>query len=455
MSSFDGTQPVVDLPPSSSGLLVDSKGRKTNESPYSFTANFTSAIRGDLITYSAFQWCQPIYAHTGVSAAFYFDLFLPDSIYAPDSGSWYPATDNDDDFLNSHYVVYHKPYCCYTNFDGNENNGMPYQPPQVGSYASDLEVALNTDVRLSTNNLVPIDLSDTFKDISFQFRYSASQGFRLTATYTDEGSNATIPLGIRLFPSPSISKAHRVHGFGMECNWDPLDVNRGIVRTQSDYTRIAGGNNKQKIWLPNWLASLANTPVNNTPVNIDLSSNIGLSYVLFSDLFPTLIPIEYIQIFSPELTFQRKLPSFRNTAAQCQYGNDEMAIFPTTLDSIGVYKLLVADEDANVWSFREDYAPQTAQFIITDEDGVTLTGSNIMTKFFQLRTNAVDITTYQLPFVDYAQNYRSPGAMNYLLFGVASITTSGQFLNPTDDWGSPSGVALDCDVVHYLQVINA
>jgi len=458
MSATDLTKPVIDLPPSISGLLVDSKGRGQNESPYSFTATFSSAIKGDIITYSAFKWCQPIYAHTGETCALYFDLFKPTSIYAPNVGLWYPANDTlgTPDYLNSHYVIYHKPYTAYTKFDGNEDNGMPYQPPQAGSYAADVECALNTDVRICNgDNLIPVDLSLIFPDIAFQFRYSASQGFRLSGTYTDIDSATTVPLGIRLFPCPSIGKAHRVHGFGVECNWDPLDVNRGIISSQSDYIAIAGGNNRAKLWLPSWLANVSNNPRSNRPVSIDLSSIIGLSYNLISDSTPTLIPIEYIQIFSPELTFQRKLPSFRNTLAQCPFGNDEMAIFPLTLENVGMFKLLTADTDANVWSFREDYAPQVAQFIVTDEDGVVLTCSNVFSQFFQLQNNNVEANLYQLPFIDPTKYFRSPGAMNYLIYGVASITATGQYKNATNIWGNPGAVSLECDVVHYLQVKNA
>lgn len=455
MSSYDSTRPVIDLPPSSSGLLVDSKGRNANESPYSFTATLSSAVRGDQITYSAFQWCQPLYSHTGVTCAFYFDLFHPSTIYEPSVGHWYPGYANGEDYLNEHYVIYHKPYTAYTQYDGNEDSGMPFQPPQPGSYASDMEVALNTDVRELSNNLIPVDLTEVFPDITFQFRYSSSQGFRLTATYTDTDSSATVPLGIRIFPCPSVFKAHRVHGFGVECNWNPLDVNSGVITTQSDYTRIAGGNNQQKVWLPAWLASLSNNPISNRPVDIDLSSSVGLSTALYSDAFPTLIPTEYIQIFSPELTFQRKLPSFRNTTAQCPYGNDEMGTFPTTLGNVGVYKLLTADNDANVWSFREDYSPQIAQFIVTDEDGVTLTCSNILTRFFQILSNDVDASVYQWPFIQPGSFYRSPGAMNYLIFGKATISETGQILNPTSIWGAPDAQSLECDVIHYLQVINA
>ena len=457
MSDFNQTRVTIDLPPSQSGLLVDSRGRAANESPYDFMATFTSAIKGSQITYSKFDWCQPLYSHTGVSCAFMFDLFKPDNYSEnPLIGSWYPAVDYSNDTLNVHYVVYHKPYCAYEKFDGNDADGIPYQTPTVGSYASDVETALNTDVRITENNLIPVDLSDEFPDIAFQFRYSASAGFRLTASYTDSETETTVPLGIRIFDCNSVRGAHRVHGFGVECNWNPLDINRGIITTSSQYVERIGSTTNEKVWLPAWLANIANNPSSNfQPVN--LNTTLGLAYVNFSDATPTLIPIEYIQIFSPELTFQRKLPSFRNVAAQSTSGNDEMGTFPTTLENIGRYRLLAADEDANVWSLRADYTPQKARFIVTDEDGNTLTVSNIMTNYFRNMGNGqnISIFDYQEPLIAADQNFRSPAAINYLIFGIPSITQEGKVLSPTQEWGSPSAVSLDCDVAHYLLVINA
>lgn len=460
MSDFGQTRVTIDLPPSSSGLLVDSKGRGQNESPYDFTATFSSAIKGSQITYSKFSWCQPLYAHTGVSCALLFDLFLPDDYAAdPTVGKWYPGFANNEDYLNTHYVIYHHPYMSFEQFDGNESSGMPYQQPKAGSYAADVEEALNNgDIRITTNNLIPVNLDSLFLNLQFKFRYSASAGFRLTASCELPGVEGQVPLGIRLFDCNSIRKAHRVHGFGVECGWNPLDVNRGIITSQEQYVELVGGgpNVQQRVWLPAWLAAIANNP-NTVKTSVDLGSNIGLSYVSFSDATPTLIPIEYIQIYSPELTFQRRLPSFRNIAAQSTSGNDEMGTFPTTLENIGRYRLLAADEDANVWSLRADCTPQKAQFIVTDEDGTVLSVSSIMTNFFRNMGNGenINMNIYQLPFIESGNGFRSPGAMNYLIFGIPSITQAGFYPSPTQEWGSPSAESLDCDVAHYLLVINA
>lgn len=455
-SDFSHTKVTIDLPPSSSGLLVDSRGRGSNETPYDFIVNFSSAIRGSQITYSKFHWSQPLYAHTGVSCAFMFDLFKPDDITDPTVGKWYPGFVNNEDYLNEHFVIYHKPYCSYTTFDGNEEDGIPFQTPKAGSYASDVETALNTDVRVTSNNLIPYSLDNIFPDIQFRFRYSSSQGFRLSATYTDETTDTTVPLGIRIWDCNSIQIAHRVHGFGVECLWNPLDVNRGLISSQADFIQKTGSLSGQKCWLPSWLAAFANNIRCNNPPTIDLSSsNVGLSYVYYSDSNPTLIPIEYVQIYSPELTFQRKLPSFRNIGAQSTSGNDEIGTFATTIENIGRFQTLGGEEDANVWSLRSDYCPQTARFIVTDEDGKTLTCSAIMTTFFGTLNGNVNANTYQLPFTDESQKFRSAGAMNYLIFGINSITEEGIFLSPTEQWGSPSAVSLECEVAHHLEVINA
>lgn len=462
----DTAIPVINLPSNQSGLLVDSSGRQENESPYNFRCSLSTAVACDAISYSTLNWTQSIYSHSGESSLFMFDLL---QVEDPDTGAttnnWYPGFQTSN-YVNSHFIIYHKPYQFYSEFDGNEDgsSGGPYKEPELGSYAQDVETALNTDVRTTDNNLIPINsgvLSLLFPGIIFQFRYSKSQGFRLTATYTNFIGN-TVMIPIRIWPCPSLQIAHRVHGFGVLSNWNPIDINTGQIRNATQVFDTSVRNNVTKYWLPSWLATYCNVNVQLLLRNggIDLASPLtGYSLVNNSDSTPTLVPIEYIQIYCPELTFNKKLQSFRNNSAVGEYGNNEVALFPVGLSSATIFKSLVATTDANVWSLREGYAPQQLTMIITDEDGNPLKASDCWVNYFTTGFWTYNGTQspYNLfsPFADESQGYRSSLSMNYLLFAIDNIVRTGSY-NLTDYWGIYNGVALNnTDVVHLFKTINA
>lgn len=449
--------PVIDLPPSASGLKIDSKGRNRGESPYNFQCQLSAGISSDLLTYQAFQWNQPLYSHTGVTSAFVFDLLQEKSPTFPYAAvnQWQPAFSNGGNFLRTHYVIYHKPYQSWTQFDGNEGSGDPFQVPQPGSYGSDVETALNGDVRINTNNLVPVDLTTIWPSIQFTFRYSSSQGYLLQASYIPPDDDVRVNIPLRIFDCPSIRNSHKVHGFGVKAPWNPLDINTGSIQTAQQ----TAGNNQ--IWLPAWLAVLTSGYVQsvqsliaNGGVNLS-SPTMGRSYAQFSDSTPTLISQEYIQIWSPELTYQRSQQSYRNTTASAPYGNNELALFPVSIAYTGRFVALEALTDANVWSLREGYAPQQVRMIVTDEDGKDLTVSQCFNNFFRapIGINA-DANVFQLPFVDVSVNFRSSASMNYLLFGIANESPPNGFFEVTAQWGDPAAVSLETDVVHLLQALN-
>ena len=460
--------PVIDLPANQSGLLIDSKGRQPNESPYHFQATLSTAVSCDAITYTALNWTQSIYSHTGESAAFMFDLLQTENpLDGTPTNHWYPGYSNGGDYLNTHYVCYHKPYQFYSEFDGNEDatSGGPYKEPQPGSYAYDVETALNTDVRVTNNNLIPINnttLETLFPDLEFTFRYSKSQGFRLVATYTNFLEN-TVTCAVRIWPCPSLQIGHRVHGFGVLSNWNPIDINNGQIKNAIQVSDIVSRNNTVKYWLPSWLSTISNTYNVQMLINqggIDLSSpQMGYSLVNNSDATPTLVPIEYIQVYCPELTFNRKLQSFRNNSAVGENGNNEAAVFPVGLGSATIYKTLVAVTDANVWSIREGYAPQQLTMVVADEDGDDLTASNCWNNYFTQGFWNYSGSVYPhdlfTPFAYESDHYRSSLAMNYLIFAVDNITSTGIFY-PTSAWGDFKAVALEnTEVVHLFTTINA
>lgn len=462
----DNAIPVINLPPSQSGLLIDSKGRRGHETPYHFTSALSSGVACDSLTYKNLKWCQAIYAHSGESSAFMFDILQTED---PDTGLptnfWYPGYENAADYLNTHYVIYHKPYQFYSEFDGKEDaSGGPYQTPELGSYAQDVETALNTDIRLSTDNLIPAnsDIETHFPEIQFYFRYSASQGFRLTADYVNYNGDR-VPCPIRIWDCPSVQIAHRVHGFGMASTWNPLDINKGSITTAQQLYNNLSNANVAKYWLPAWIVNyaLANN-VESLIRNGGLplaNPNLGYSLLNNSDSTPTLIPLRNIQVFSPELTFNKKLQSFRNNGAVCQYGNNEMATFNLSLEYAMKMTTLVVGNDANVWSLREGYSPQQLTIIITDEDGNDLTASDCWSTFFMngmwTLPSTINARTVFSPFASSADKLRSPLAMNYLLFGIPNITTPG-IINLTSSWGDPTAIALkSTEVCHLLVSINA
>lgn len=454
--------PVIDLPPSKSAILLDSSGRKPSETPYHFTTTLNAGVACDAITYKNLNWCQPIYSHSALSSEFMFDLLLE---YDPNTGAavnkWYPGYSNNEDYLNTHYVIYHKPYQMSIDFDGNDEmyTGGPFAPPKANSYAYDVEYALNYDVRESNNNLIQFDLTTLFPSINFQFRYSKSNGFRLTATYVKDG--ITRPCVIRLWDCKSIQIAHRVHGFGVLSNWNPLDINRGVIKSTDFINSMINNNNK--VWLPAWLTNYAtnNDNISNLIHNngIDLSSpTVGYSLVNYSDSIPTLIPLEYIQVFCPELTFNKKLQSFRNISAVSQYGNNEVAIFPLLLDNACNYHTLTVNDDSHVWSIREGYAPQQLTIVITNEDGEDIICDDCWKNYFDgywtSDSNIIPVL-YYWPFTnpEFAQ-LRDDKSMNYLLFGVTGASY-GRY-NFTDKWGNPAAQALKTsDVIHFFITINA
>lgn len=459
MTFQDSATTVIPIPPSESGIFVDSVGRAPFETPYDFNCQFTSGVSADMLSYTGFQWAQPIYPHTAYSSEFMFDLFKPVNVITnPNVGSWYPGVQTGN-YLSSHYVIYHLPYTFFAHFDGNEESGNPFQTPQKGSYCADMETAFSGDIRITDNNLVPVNLSAIFPGLSISFRYSASTGFRMSAFYVPNETGELSALGYRIFDCRSVRIAHRVHGFGVECKWNPLDVNRGSITNSSQISGNYDNQGVNTVWLPAWLANIANNinvGQNQPLVPLDLSNPfLGRTYLSYSDSTPTLLPLEYIQIFSKELTFQRKMPSYRNMKAVTSQGADVMAIFPILLENAFQLTKLSAIGDSNTWTMRDGYTPQSANFTVTDENGIVLTVSNCLSNFFTANLSGLDVNplVYQAPFGDATINYRSPGTMNFLIFNVASISATGNYPNPTNQWGDPAAVSLEMEVVHFLKAI--
>lgn len=392
-------QPSVRTLPANKSLVVaDSVYRDVsdrNQTPYNFICRLNgTALTGKEVYYQKLYWNQSIFAHTNNSAELRFQV----------NGN--TATT---------YVVYATPYLMYTQYDGNPQ-GTSFLAPQLYSYASNMELALNGDVRsLTGGNMNLINAgSGVLKDANGftmhpQFRYSPSKGFVFTFA---PSVNGLIPVyTLRILPCSWISNAHYVHGFG-------------IVNAASPTEFIP-----RDLWT--------------------------VSY--FSDDTPTLLPSRYVTIISPELNKDRRMISFQN-ANSSKFLN-ELAIFPLNPSYTGAYHTLVAGEDATVISKRDDYNPQSFQIAITDDQGEIIECDDILANLLGSTTVAL---ADKYSFISGALvNRGNANFTNQILFGTA--TTSPNYVAPVTGlfgsignypFGNPQAKAMPEDLIHEIVSVS-
>lgn len=308
-----GASSVHTLPANRSLVFADSLYRDVtdpNQGPYDFLCNLSgSAIEGKEIIYRRLHWNQPLFSHNNTSCELLFQI-------------------NGDETTT--YVVYATPFLCFSEFDGNPA-GTSFLTPRPYSYASNMELGLQNDVRNYATNLIPIvgGLQDANGfAMTPQFRYSSTKGF----VFTFEPSiNPAIPVyTLRLLPCSYIEKAHFVHGFGILSPSAP-----------TEYT-------PRDLWTVGY----------------------------FSDDTPSLLPTRYIVITSDELTRDKRMISFQN--ANSSKIINELAIFTVNRDKTGAYHSEVTGEDGTVLSKRADYNPQSFRITISDEKGNKLRCDDII-----------------------------------------------------------------------------
>ncbi len=309
MNPLYGEPSVRTLPANQSLVLADSLYRNPNDpnqGPYDFVCELGgSALVGKQLIYERLYWSQPLFSHTNASNELRFQI-------------------NGDTSIT--YVVYATPYLMFNQYDGNAP-GTSFLNPKLYSYASNMELGLNNDIRDLTSNFIPIHGTGQLLDADgftmyARFRYSPSRGFVFTF---DPSTNISIPTyTIRLLPCSYIENAHYVHGFGVTNSESP---NQFIPRDT-------------------WTAAY------------------------FSDDTPTLLPSRYIVVTSKELNKDRRMISFQNSASS-NFLN-ELAIIYLSSTSTGAFHSEVMRDDATVISKRDDYNPQSFRITILDEKGEVL-----------------------------------------------------------------------------------
>lgn len=345
-------QSVNALPANQTLIVLDSQFKKTNESVYDFTGTFGgSGLYCKEFYYSKLYWNQPLFAHNDKNNELIFSI-------------------NNDDSVK--YVVYATPFLMYNLFDGNPK-GTSLLPPSDFSYAKNMELAFNGDVRYLVNNANLIfgdgkirnGNVDSGEIISFEFRYNPSRGF---CVYPVQ-DNDEIVYTIKFWSCSYISKAHFTHGFGI--------INPSISTTE---------------FVPKSFYSLQ----------------------IWSDTTPLLLPYRFIMIRSNLLTKDRRLMSFQNGGNSSSVSS-EVAIFACDFERTGVYSVLSQGEDASVISLRSEFTPQDFDITILGESNAPLRCDDPISAFLQDAT--IDITAKTSFLSGPLRNRGNYLTTNFLVFG--------------------------------------
>jgi len=389
-----GEKSTTVLPANRSIIVADSRFRGENavDSPYNFNCDLSgTAIYAKEIYYQKLFWNQPLFAHNNSNNELRFQM-------------------NNDESIT--YVVYALPFVIQHQFDGNPP-GTSLLPPQPFSYANDLEIALNNDVRSIPNNTTPFngvgyisDPSAPLHRITIQFRYSPSKGFCIYPL--QDSPTPGLFYTIRLMPCSFISNAHFVHGFG--------------------------------VYNPN-----AST--------LDYVPHDFFSLSVWSDTSPKLLPMRYIVIQSQELNKDRRLISFHNG----NFANfvNELAIFAVNYARSGVYHEVGVGDDATVISLRDEYTPQSFRIQILDELGNVIHCDDVLTNL--LNSQGVDpsfVYSFYTPGTYFGRG--NPDFINYLVFGYRIMRTQyiASAVGTLNTAATPPGMANRVMTYQYIDFNN-
>ncbi len=404
-----GEQGVHVLPSNQSTLFADSRLR---ENPNSSVMNFKmncDRIRMKEFYYNSLYWKQSIYTHNNTSVELRYQ-FQTNGVTSPI------------------YVAYAMPFVIYTSFDGNSKGSVFATPnPNVVSYARQMEYALNQDYRLESFNAVRkfnnyrLDGWGPVNGINVYFRYNSSGcGFALWALPVDPIDNVTVfPVSVKILQCDWVQYGYNVHGFGFPyAQYQPANASSNPTNIQ---TPTYGPN-------PNFVS------------------------VYYAESQAMLLPFRYIVIQSPELTKDRRIPSFHS--GNVSRFNNEIAVFALLLKNANIWHVDRTNDDSTVVSIRENYAPESATFIITNEAGVPLTTSQILSTC--LNSTYIPITDRLAMLVNgtsYGGCRLSPEGMNVLLFNVNGGSGTFPVILNNNLFGDATASAMPDDVCHELTVI--
>lgn len=259
---------------SEASIVVDSAFRSNaSQSPGNFGAVLPGAIRdAKRVHHQSLSWAQSMYGHIRENMMFR----IRTTGYVPPSG---------DPWL----YCFMTPYYMFTSPDGTDET-VPFAVPVDGSYAADLEAALNNNMYLSAPNVFTLAASGQ----TFTVRYAKQSGFLIecTAVFEIEQNSAWL------------QQAHDVHGFG----------ERVTSFGQLQYASPTAS---------------------------------GASAAITSATTPNLMSTRFIGISCPELAQRRQLSSFSNVESQA-FGSTEVNVFSTSYKSNGAWETKSTPSDPTV-----------------------------------------------------------------------------------------------------------
>lgn len=314
------TVQVLDL--SESTITADSSFRPFPQaSPGNFEITLQGAVRdGKRVHHQSISWCQSFYAHDANSML----LRLRVNTYIPPSA---------DPWL----YCFLTPYWMFTSPDGT-NEEVPFGTIQNGSYAADLQAALNTSMYVSAPGVFSLAAPAT----SFTVQYSRATGFLITSNN----------LGFQILEaSPWLQNANPVHGFGT-------------------YISASGP--------------------------IQYSSPTGpvgtYTQVISSDSTPTLIPTRYVGVVCPELAQRRQLSSFSNVNSAA-FSSGETNVFPVSYAENGVWHTQVNPADPTIINMDPSNGIQKLSLEMYNNFGQTVGAQNPWTYIAPRYLSPADVLT--------------------------------------------------------------
>lgn len=276
---MDQSQIVQVLELSQSSVITDSTYRSLPlQSPGNFETYLSGAIRdGKRIKHASMSWSQSFYAHQRENMLLRVRLSNPA-----------PVVPSGDDWL----YVFLTPYWMFTSPDGTDQN-IPFATCVDGSYAADLQAALNTPFyRSSPTVYLPQAIGRTFT-----VSYSKSTGFLVSVDVGDFEI---------LESSPWLQLAHDTHGFGVR-----------IASEDDSFPHFA-------------------SPTSDGPTDL-----------IQSAMTPCLTPTRYVGVACREIAERRQLSSFSNVNSPAfNYG--EVNVFPVSYAENGVWRMASNPQDPTI-----------------------------------------------------------------------------------------------------------
>lgn len=315
--------PVVQqLALSEATIVVDSAFRTNpRDSPGNFAAKLPGAIRdAKRGHHQSLSWAQGMYGHTpeNMTIRIRFSTYVP-----PGPDPWLYC------FLT--------PYYMYTSPDGTDEK-VPFAAPVNGSYAADLEAALNYPMYFVAPGVMDVAPGSPAMSVV----YSKSTGFIIQCLDPDFFE---IEQG-----SSWLQLAHDTHGFGERIS------SRGFLKYES--------------------------PTASGPTD-----------TIRSATTPNLIPSRFVGIACPEMAQRRQLSSFSNVESEA-FGSSEVNVFPITYKDNGAWKTKATPGDPTVINMNPTDGVGQLTMSMFDNRGYQVGAGNPWTYFatrFLTRTEAMQI----------------------------------------------------------------